>query len=272
MSATLTETLCFNFLVVGQERSGSAALASSLCGLPGTHVHVGLLDRDEAVRRHAAERYFDIDPEEAAAAAANPAADPPWFRDGVTNPYHYLLATVFDRPRRGEVRIGVRADYGFTRSYQISDTVEELYRRGDFCVVHVHRNPVACLASLKQAEKFARWGRLSSQRDDADAPPAVRLDPGELTRFVRDHYAEERRLAAACPDAIHVQYRDLCLDFDHQVRRVAAYVEAPCERVALPCVRRMRNRPVADRVYNFADLLTQVPSDVRAAMTAADLY
>ncbi len=266
MSATLTETTCFNFLLVGPERSGSAALASSLCGLPGTYVHVGLLDRDEAVRRAAAERYFDIDPEEAAS------GNPPWFRDGVTNPYHYLLASVFDRPRRGEARIGVRADYGFTRSYQIHDTVEELYRRGDFCVVHVHRNPVACFVSLKQAERTRQWGRPASQREGGDPPPAVRLDPVELTRFVRDHYAERAKLRAACPDAIDVQYRDLCLDFDHQVRRVAAYVEAPCGRVALPCIRRMRNRPVAERAYNFADVAKQVPSDVRAAMTAADLY
>lgn len=268
MSATLTETICFNFMVIGGERSGTAALSSSLSGLPGTHVHVGLLDRVESVRRDAVARYFGLDPDHADLDTANPQ----WFRHGHTNPYHYLLAEVFDNPRRGEARIGVRVDYGFTHAYQIHDTIEELYRRGDFCVVHVRRNPFACLVSFKQAEKTGVWGRAGSARDDAAVPFPIRIDPAEAVAFVRKHTAEEAKVQQACSDAITVTYRDLCLDYEHQVRRVAAYIEAACPKVTLPCVRRMRNRPIRERVYNFDDLVTQVPSDVRAAMLADDLY
>ncbi len=263
MSATLTKTACFNFVVVGQQRSGTAPLASSLCGLPGTHVHVGLLDRDPAVRRDAAERYFGGDFDD---------GNPPWFEAGVTNPYHYLLGQVFDQPRRGEARIGVRLDYGFSARYQIHDTIEEMYRQGDFCVVHVHRNPVACFISLKQAEQSGGWGRAANARTDGVTPTPIRIEPRELTDFVRGHYAEQGRVRNACRDAIDVTYRDLCLDYERQVRRVAAYVEASCPKVALPCVKRMRNRAMPDRVYNFADVAKQVPSDVRAAMLAKDLY
>lgn len=264
MLATATAT--FNFMVVGQVRSGTAPLASSLSGLPGTRCHVGLLDREERVRRRSAQAYFGFTDEEVNK------DDPPWFTPGVTNPYHYLRAGVFDQPRRGEARIGVRLDYAFTRQYQLHDMIEELYRIGDFCLVHVRRNPVACFISLKQAERSGTWGRLSNSADDGGIPLPVRLDARELTEFVRDHYAEEARLKAACPDAISVTHRDLCLAYERQVRRVAAYVEAPCGVVAMPCVRRLRNRPMPLRATNFAELVREVPSDVRAAMLAKDLY
>jgi LPS sulfotransferase NodH len=263
-SAVLTQQMCFNFLVVGQVRSGSAALCSSLSGLPGTYVHVGLLDRDEAVRRDAAQSYFGSD--------VGDEDETLHFRDGESNPYHYILAQVFDQPRRGESRIGLRLDYAFSGRYQIHDLIEEAYRRGDFCLVHVVRNPVACLVSLKQAEQTGTWGVSAGRRDDGEIPRPVRLDREELVSFVRNHFAEQVRIRNACPDAVVVRYRDLCLDYAQQVRRVAAYVETSCKRVAVPCVKRMRNRLIRDRVYNFDDLLREVPSDVRACMSASDLY
>lgn len=267
MTGIVTSTACFNFAVVGQVRSGTAALASSLAALPGTHCHVGLLDREERVRRHATRVYFGLTPEEAAETI-----NPVWFTPGKTNPYHYLRSQVFDQPRRGEARIGVRLDYAFTARYQLCDTIEEMYRLGDFCVVHVRRNPVACFVSLKQAERSGAWGRMANDADDGTVPAPVRVVPAELTEFVRAHYAEEKRVRAACPDAVLVEHRDLCLDYDRQVRRVAAYVEAPCAAVARPHVRRLRNRPVPMRISNYDDLRKEVPYDVRAALTAPDLY
>lgn len=269
MTSVITSTAVFNFAVVGQVRSGTAALASSLSGLPNTHCHVGLLDRSEKVRRHATDAYFGLTEEEAGETFD---AGKVWFTPGHTNPYHYLRSQVFDQPRRGEARIGVRLDYAFTGRYQLHDAIEEMYRLGDFCVVHVRRNPAACFISLKQAERHGTWGRMSNAADDGSVPPPVRLCAEELTAFVRAHHAEERRVHAACPDAIVVEYRDLCLGYERQVRRVAAYIEAPCESVALPCVRRMRNRAMPARVTNFAEILAEVPSDVRAALTARDLY
>ncbi len=267
MSAYLTSTAVFNFVVIGQVRSGTAALASSLSGLPGTHCHVGLLDREERVRKHATAAYFGLTEEEEAETDA-----PVWFKPGRTNPYHYLRSQVFDQPRRGEARIGIRLDYDFVGRYQLHDAIEEMYRQGDFCLVHVRRNPVACFVSLKQAERHGTWGRMANAADDGTIPSPVRLDPAELVAFVRGHHAEERRVAAACPDATVVEYRDLCLDYERQVRRVAAYIEAPCDDVALPCVRRLRNRPLPLRVTNFDEIRAAVPSDVRAAMVAKDLY
>lgn len=269
MTSLVTSTAVFNFAVVGQVRSGTAALASSLSGLPTTHCHVGLLDREERVRKHATAAYFGLTAEEAAETLD---ADKVWFTPGATNPYHFLRSQVFDQPRRGEARIGVRLGYDFLGRHQLHDAIEEMYRLGDFCVVHVRRNPAACFISLKQAERHGTWGRMANAADDGTVPPPVRLYADELTDFVRAHHAEERRVVAACPDAITVEYRDLCLDYDRQVRRVAAYIEAPCEAVALPSVRRMRNRTMAARVTNFAELVSEVPSDVRAALTAKDLY
>lgn len=267
MSASiLTATQCFNFVVVGPQRSGSAALSSALCGLPGTHVHVGLLDRSEKVREHAVRSYFGVDEDN-----LDP-DNPPWFKDGVTNPYHYMLSQVFDQPRRDEARIGLRMDYTFAQKYQIHDTVEELHRRGDFCVVHVRRNPIASFVSLKQAQKTGVWGRMASSADTAPVPAAVRIDPKELTAFVREHQVEEQKIRQSCDDAIVIEFRDLCLDFEHQVRRVAAYIEAPCPRVTMPCVRRMRNKDVMRRIYNLDEVVSSVPSDVRAAIRSSDLY
>lgn len=267
MPAIVTSTACFNFVVVGQVRSGTAALAGSLAGLPGTHCHVGLLDRSERTRKHATRAYFGLTYEEEVETI-----DPVWYTPGKTNPYHYLRAQVFDQPRRGEARIGVRMDYAFVAAAQVHDTIEEMYRLGDFCLVHVRRNPVACYVSLKQAEQSGQWGRMANTADDGMIPSPVRVIPSELTDFVRAHYAEEARIKAACPDAIVVEHRDLCLDYEWQVRRVAAYVEAPCDAVPRPHCRRLRNRVLPLRISNYDDLLRAVPSDVRVALTAPDLY
>lgn len=267
MTSTLATTMTFNFVVVGPPRCGSAALSSSLCGLPGTHVHAALFDRRESVRERAHMSYFRISDDERIDRDA-----PPWFKDGVSNPYHYLLSQVFDRPMNEEARIGVRFGYDFARQYQLHDTIEELHRRGDFCVVHVRRNPVACYVSLKQAEKTGVWGRMASVNDESAVPPSARVDPKELTAFVREQLVEEQRIRNSCSDAIVVNYRDLCLDYEYQIRRVAAYIEAPCPQVTLPCVRRMRNKVVRDRIYQFDEIVRTVPSDVRAVMLAKDLY
>src|SRR5262245_34441108 len=165
MSLTLerpvAQATALNFVIAGEHRSGVAVAQTALDCTPGVVCHGDLLfdehggpEEQEAVRRDAHESYFGrpADPEAATRA-------PEWFsaRYEHPNPCRYLTDQVFDHPCGGEDHVGVRLLYPQIVKYDLFDYLEGRYREGDFCLVHVLRNPLACLISLKQARQSGLW-------------------------------------------------------------------------------------------------------------------
>jgi hypothetical protein len=266
-----------NFLVVGGVRCGSAALASALCGLPRTVCHVNLFHHQDDVRRESHAAYFDI-PE-----TYRPGTDlAPWFvaeRDPerghpeAGNLYHYLNSTVFDQPKYGEARIGVRLDYPMLRRWQLHDALEERWRAGDFCLVHVVRNPVACWVSLEQARRTGAWGEAAGDPRPARRPLSLRLELDALVDYVRLHLAESLRLGQYVRDKLDIAYADLMMNFEATIRRVARFLEAPPVTASpAPRFRQQYNKALRQRVCNWDTLRAQAPSDVRRCMDAEDLH
>lgn len=181
-----------------------------------------------------------------------------WATAGVVGPWQYLRRSVFDKPRRGEHTIGLHLGYADLCRLDLFDLLAEHCREGDFGVVHVQRNPIACLASARQRERFPRPG----------VRPAVSLDADELTAFCRRHLACRRKVRDACDDALVVRYADLCRRPVATLRGVLDFVEQPPKGGRAPAC---RATPIARRLLNAAALYKRVPADVRELFDDPDL-
>lgn len=256
-----------NFVLAGNVRSGTSAIQSSLSQVPGIICHGDLLyhngdpDHSDAVRRMAHESYFGP--------SADPKRLPEWCKVGEGNPCRYLNEQVWDRPQAGEKAIGVRLDYQTLDGYDLYDLLSERCRVGDFCLLHVFRNPVACFVSLLQAQRSRVWSRSINDPPQANPPPPVRVDPDELLTFCRQHEKYRRRLAEACPDALAINYHDVVYDFPATMARILAFLERPGVAPGPTC-RRLRNYDFRKRVLNFAELRATAVKEVRDLLTAPD--
>ncbi len=93
-----------------------------------------------------------------------------------------------------------------------------------------------------------------------------------MTAFCRDDAASAAKIRATTPDVMEVRYYDLLTEYQATMDAVFAFVELPDAPVrARPGRRRLPNRPVRDRVANWAELVATVPRDVREKMESEDL-
>lgn len=261
-----TSTL-LNFVVVGERRSGTAVVSSALNQTPGVVCHADLLfaeygtpQEQDATRRSAHEAYY------------GPGTDKlrEWFNPE-SNAYRYLTDQVFDNPREGEARVGVRMLYPFIDRFDLYELLEERCREGDFCLVHVVRNPIACLVSARQADRSGVWRRQASDREAPRCPPPLSLDPAEVVEHVRRHEAILRKVRACCDDRLEVAYRDLVFSFDSALSGVFEFLELPQQRIPRPTLKRLRNHDMRARISNYAALRAELPTDVRVFLEA-DLF
>lgn len=255
----------WNFALVGDARSGVGVVRDTLNNRRDVVCHAELLSADAAARRAAHEAYFGPTPE------ADTSKAPPWFEEGVKSPIQYLTHDVFPRPRRGEVSVGCAVPFDDVRRLELYDVFEHLYAAGGFSLVLATRNPVAAFVSLRQAERSGTWAWDGTPPRPL-RPPAVRLDADDLVAFCRAATATAGKVAAAVPDVLVVRYADLLGDYQAVMAGVFAFVELPdAPQAARPGRRRLPNRPVAERVTNWAELRAVVPPDVRGHMDADDL-
>lgn len=269
MAAAPVRTL--NFVVTGGLRSGAALVGSTLANCSEVVCHFDLLahndawtsEQTDAKRRTAHEAYFGTGPD----------WPPAWFSTEMpVSPHQYLAHIVFDNPRRGEGACGAHLSYPTVCRWELHDLFAEKCREGDFCLIHVVRNPVAAYISLVQAERSKIWTRPGNAARQAVLPPPITLDSTALTAFCREHATVKARIMSTCEDALVVSYEDLCLHFQAQMRKVFAFLELPDRpNPARPGTRRLLNRPIRDRVANWAAVRTAVSSEVRALMDVETL-
>lgn len=250
-----------NFMIAGEIRSGLTLVQSAIANR-GAACHENLLHDDDALRRQAHEDYFGN--------CADPDGFPEWLGGNEISPWQYLVHTVFDNPIYGEPAIGVLARYGSLRRWDLFDLVEQRWREGDFCLIHVIRNPAACFVSLKQAEKTGVWS-LSTDQPLNSVPQPVRLDPEELTAFCRDHLATRLKVQRACEDTFAVHYADLIADYRTIMAKIFYFLEfPPTPAPPRTSYRRLANKTMRQRVFAFDELVAKVPPDIREMLTAED--
>jgi hypothetical protein len=263
MTAEGTERQTLNFVVTGEARTGVGTLATSINNRGGAVCHLDLFARDDAARRAAHEAYF------------GPSEDswPTWFVADETHPWHYLNDEVFDNPRKNETAVGCHLPYDVVRRYELYELLALRCRDGDFCLVHVVRNPVAALVSARQAEKSGVASRGWQDKAPNPKPAPIRLDADELVEFCRTYEATRGKVRAACDDALEVRYADLLLNYQDTMQKVFDFLELPPRpELARPSCRRLRNGEIRERVTNLVEIRSTVPSDVRALIDADDLF
>jgi len=182
-----------------------------------------------------------------------------------------LTDQVWDNPQHGEIVIGICLLYDDIAAFDLCELFEERYREGDFCVLHVLRNPVACFVSWQQARRTGIWRRSHNEHDDY-VPASEFIDVVELTHFVRAHDASLLRIKAACRDHLEIKYQDLFLEYQSTMRRIFEFLEVEPPLVAQAGVRRLLNQPLPERVRNWDQLMRGAPSDVRNYLTSEDLF
>jgi len=247
---------CLNFVLVGDVRAGTFPLHTALAAVPSLAMHMHLLNVDTATRTKAYRSYFEhrgmpFDPEE--------------------NSAHYFLKNrIFDRPVRGEKTIGIRITYDELRKHDLFDLLKESTNEGDFCVIHVERNPLMCYVSKKQAEKTNVYCHRTKKLKTA-IPPRIWLDVEEVTDFVQEHMATRDRINQVSGDMCKINYHDLYFNFDDVLTEVLSFLELPSSR-HYPTVFRLPNKTITDRVFQLNKILAELPEDVRRDIQARDLF
>lgn len=254
-------TRVWNFVLTGNVRCGASAVISSINNYGGAVCHIGLFDPNDEVRKASHVSYFGESSD----------GQPQWCIEGQTNPWQYLNASVLDRPMRGESAVGVHLSYADVARFDLFDLFEQRGRAGDFSVVHVVRNPVACFVSFKQATQSGLWHRTGNQA--AVRPPSpVRLDPTELVAFCTAHDIAYAKTHASCVDRFEISYHALVVNFQTVMAEVFDFLELPPKPVlAHSTYRRLKNRLFSERVVNWSEVRALVPTHVRRQMDADDL-
>jgi hypothetical protein len=247
-------------MVVGQERCGASALQTALANHPRAHCHGDVLHPRDKVRRRAHEAYFGPDP------------DPDGYPEYCAqvqldrsrgNPVRYLDTQVFARNLREEAAVGVKLLYPHLWHSDLWEYLEDRAAREDLWVIHVRRNPLACLVSARQAAASRVRAWFEGRPRPAYYPARVHVDPAEFVAYARDHEADARRVARLCPEALVVEYRDLAFRPRPTLERAFRYLELPPSPSARPAVLRLPNHPLRKRVANWDELYAAVPRNLR---------
>ena len=255
-------TAALNFVITGQRRCGANILHTSINCHPDAVCHGDLLHPDFSVRRSAHEDYFGPTPEDV----------PGWCDPKIISPEQYLTTRVFDHAVRGEKAIGIRAMYQQLSDNTLWEYCSDRCREGDFTVIHVHRNPLACYVSIKQAEQTGQWSASVHDCLNLETPPSISIDMVELQEFCRQHEANEARMRALFDDRLELDYRELFINYRHVMEEVFKFLELPPHPGVSPGTRRLKNRSIRERIFNFDTAQKQAPYDVKPYFNAPDLF
>lgn len=229
-------TTSLNFMIVGHFNSGYGLLQSALNQHSQIVCHGDILHADSKIRKQEHEQYF-----------GDSGKVPDWFVQGSISVEQYLNNKIFDNALHEEKAVGVKLNYRHFMDYDLWDYTNQKYRKGDFCLVHVTRNPLACYLAYRQSQT---------------RKPAIFLDEQELIDFVRFHEAAENKINRLSRDRVVVPYRELVLNYEAVLKNVLEFLELepePCSPYVLPLVK----PNVFQRISNWAILKDSLPADVR---------
>ena len=244
-----------NFIVTGNHHSGYGLLQSALSAHPHMVCHGDVLHADDKIRKSEHESYFGVS-----------GKVPDWYIPTHLSVEQYLNNKIFDNTLHEEQAVGVKVNYAVFTRHDLWDYVDQRCRHGDFCLVHVVRNPVACFVAWKQDQ--GHNGLLGPSVISS----TVYVDPPELIQFVRDHVAIKLKIDHLCPDRAVVPYHELLLDFRGTLEKLFHFLELPFSPACVFNQMRVHRHSVRSRVANWTQLKTTLPSDVREFLECPSLF
>jgi len=247
-----------NFIVVGNHYSGHDLLRSSLSAHPSMVCHGNLLHCDEETRRTLHEDYF-----------GDSGKVPSWYLPKLISVEHYLNNKVFDNNVNDEKAVGVQLSYANFIKNDLWDYADQKCRSGDFCILHMTRNPVACFVDVEQ-------NRPKKSRKNTPlqfAPSWVsEIDPHELTTFVREHLANEIKINRVCGDRAVISYHELIRDLKGSLKQIFDFLEVPYSPACVPNSKQIDMRDIRSRIGNWQQLLDELPLDVLDMLESPTLF
>lgn len=273
-----------NTIITGQICCGDKHLSSILSDHPDITCHSVLLDADDAVRRYYHEDYF-----------GDTGSTPDWLVEGHISGEQYLTNKIFDNPLNNEKVIGVSVLYPHLYAQDLWDYFSSWCRAGDFCVINLKRNPVACFVALKlweRADNFSAptsttkfnhgWAdvvghpsKLPVEFPSRIAP--IQIDIPELYSFIRMQLAADIKTAQICDDRLEILYEELVLDFPSVCSQLFSFLG--CESFSKDIigkwstVLKLKNGdiPVSSIVSNWYSVCSEAPSDIKPLLDSEAL-
>lgn len=233
-----------NFVLVGNAYSGHSVLQSSLNAHPEMVCHGELLSTSENKRKHEHEQYFG---------SSDKVLD--WYQPHLISMEQYLNNKIFDNNLKGEKAIGVCLNYKTLYEGDLWDYLDQKCRLGDFCLIHVVRNPVACFL-----EQYSKAKKLQSVGIGAFRSYTVREDM--LIKFVRSHVAAEMKVNQMFSDRAVIDYHELVLDFKGTLKNVFDFLDVPFSPACIPNRKNQNIRTIEETVSNYSVLKSELPLDV----------
>lgn len=251
------ETL--NYMVVGNTYAGHELLQASLTVHPQMVCHGDLFHPDEEVRKQEHEDYFGD---------SGKVSD--WYQPRLLSVEQYLNNKIFDNTLFGEKAVGVKLDYSNFVQSDLWDYADQRCRSGDFCLLHVTRNPIACFYEHQGVVKRMKYG---SSDDPFDRFSSLSyLEVNELVPFVRDQLANEIKVNRLCGDRAVIPYHELVLDFKGTLQKVCEFLGVQYSSACIPNRKRLKLHDIRSRIANWAQLQVELPSDVKDELHSPTLF
>jgi hypothetical protein len=252
-----------NFVLTGQTGGGASILRDAVAVHPTVVCHGNLLDHDDSVRRLRHEDYFGPS-----------GTTPDWLVNGHISGEQYITNKIFDNPLHGEKVVGLTVAYSHMYAYDLWDYFESWCCRGDFCLIQVKRNPVACFVSLQDHDprnllETRPDGSREGKSESIKSPLQINID--DLVWFVRQHIAADDKIARICDDRLEIEYSEIILDYAAVMREVLSFLGLP-EMFVRPPASLGEHRECSNRMSKWSHLQDKVPPDIRKYFDRGEIF
>lgn len=232
------------FFVTGSSFSGHGWLRRALGAHPHVRCHGDLLHPRPAVRLAEHAEYFGSLPPTSLV-----------FEQGKIS-VEQFFNHIFSAAGNHDV-VGIRLPYERIVRYDLWSYLDTRAREGDFCLIHVQRNPVACcLKSMKEKQENGK----SRYRKHA-----LYVDTNEFCESVRKRLSVEAKLNRMCRYRVVVEYDEWRENPVAVIKQICRFLGVRFSPACIP------NRPpnstrIRAFVANWDQLYRDVPADIRKLM------
>lgn len=237
------------FVVVGAPYSGHGVVRHALTAHPDIVCHGDLL-HDDPVVRFKENAYSVFDPE-----LITVSFDPLYISA------EQYLNRMFSTGAKNEKVVGVRLPYDKIERYDLWHYLDAKSRSGDFCVLHVVRNPVSCF--VREAK------RRQETSKDKHARHAVLFEPEQFIYGVRAMAAARYKVDKFSTYRLVATYQELRTKPKLVADYVCPYLGVRSS-TACHLWSQRRGRPLPSLVANWAQLKWIADSEIRTLMEQAE--
>jgi hypothetical protein len=155
--------------------------------------------------------------------------------------------------------VGIRLPYERILKYDLWTYIDAKAREGDFCLVHVQRNPVICYVRVAKERQAKTNGR--------QAHHGLYVDAAEFCDSVRKRLSIEAKLNRICRHRVVVEHDELRAQTGQVVEQICSYFGIRFSTACIPQTA-PTPRPVRSLVANWDQLYGEAPADIRQLMAA----